>query len=137
MPFIRSAATKAADGVYRQMETASQYRAERAAEMAGVPVSEMADLRITNLRDNLRQGDIAAMPVDNSVTQAMAAAPATTGFQAGGVEFSGAVGTGAFPNMGARTQHMVRSHFAATGQGHASSDRPAAETQMPGYRRRV
>src|SRR5262252_1727992 len=51
MPSLRSATTKATDKVYRDMETASIQRAEQAASMAGVPVSEMSHLKITNLRD--------------------------------------------------------------------------------------
>src|SRR5262245_38625226 len=51
MPAILGARTKANDDLYRQMEKSSEYRAEQAAEMAGVPVSEMSALKITNLND--------------------------------------------------------------------------------------
>src|ERR1700726_1894069 len=44
-PFIGSAKTKATDSCYRELETSSEHRAQLAADMAGVPVSEMAHLR--------------------------------------------------------------------------------------------
>src|SRR5215469_10686604 len=71
LPAIRAATTKATDQVYRDMETASIKRAEDAARMAGVPVSEMSHLKITNMRDNVQTGETYAMPVNNVVTQQM------------------------------------------------------------------
>jgi len=71
LPAIRAATTKATDKVYRDMETASIHRAEQAAAMAGVPVSEMSHLKITNLRDNVLPGETYAMPVRNPVTERM------------------------------------------------------------------
>ena len=57
---ISTALGKSADVTYRAMEQASEARAE----MAGDP-----SLKITNIRDNLREGDVAAMPVNNAVTK--------------------------------------------------------------------
>src|SRR5690348_2158498 len=51
-PFIRSAKMKATDNVYRDIERTSEVRAQQAADAAGVPVSEMSNLKITNMRDN-------------------------------------------------------------------------------------
>lgn len=48
------------DKVYRGMEAASYARAEEAASMLNVPVSEVANIRMTDMRDNLREGDISA-----------------------------------------------------------------------------
>jgi hypothetical protein len=70
-PFIGSAKTKATDACYRELETSSAARAEAAAHMAGVPVSEMSHLKVTNLKDNTRPGEVAAMPVVNDVTRQM------------------------------------------------------------------
>ena len=96
MPAIRSAVAKSVDQVYRDMERSSEVRAEQAAAMAGVPVSDMAGLKLTNLRDNTRQGEIAAMPVVNAVTQQMdfmQSRGGTVGF-AGGAEFKAGVASG-------------------------------------------
>lgn len=71
MPAIRSAVAKSVDQTYRDMERASEARAEQAAAAAGVPVSDMSGLKMTNLRDNTREGEIAAMPVVNEVTKQM------------------------------------------------------------------
>ena len=146
MPFIRSSSTKANDDVYRQIERTSEVRAERAAEMAGVPVSEMSGMKVTNLKENRGYGDVMAVPEQNDVTRFMAANPQTSGFGIPGavpaampapLEASSRVGIGPFPNAGARAQSMVRQMHANSGQGHAVGDNPALETQQPGYRRRV
>ena len=71
MPNILSFANRCSDGVYKAMEKASQERVYQAAEMAGCDASDMADLKITNLRDNMKQGEIAAMPVVNDLTRHM------------------------------------------------------------------
>lgn len=55
-----SAIARSVDKMYRDAEASSEVRAE----MAGDP-----SLKITNMRDNLREGDVAAMPVNNAVTQ--------------------------------------------------------------------
>ena len=106
MPSLRSATTKATDKVYRDMETASIHRAEQAAAMAGVPVSEMSHLKITNLRDNVQPGETYAMPVPvNEVTQQMELMKAR-GMPVGNVgamgnPFAGTAGAGFAPNAGA------------------------------------
>lgn len=132
MPFLRSARAKANDQVYRDIEKSSEHRAELAAEAAGVPVSEMAGLKITNLSDR-KDDQIAAPRVQNEVTQFMEHNK-IGGFQSGGVEYSAAVQTGDGANIGARMRTSLQSHHGqTTGK---TSDTPALETQQPGYRRR-
>ena len=105
------------------------------AEIEGDFMANMADdpsLKITNMRDNTQVGEISAMPVVNEVTKTMDAINARGG-QVGwqgqnGVEFSGAVQTGAFPNMGAKVRSLIQRENGMV------SDRPALETQQPGYR---
>lgn len=59
------------DRVYRQMESASIARAEQAADMMGVPVSEMSNIKMLDMKDNLREGDISAkIPTPTPVPQA-------------------------------------------------------------------
>lgn len=140
-PFIRSnGKTKAADRVYREMETASEQRAQEAAAMLGVPASDMADLKITNLRSTAHEGDVAAIPVNNAVTQAMAnpAAQNAFGFQgSNGVGFSGAVPTGFDPSAGARFQRTLRTTHAERVGWSKVGDAPALEMTSPLYRPRV
>jgi hypothetical protein len=102
MPSLRSATTKATDQVYRDMETSSIHRAEQAAAMAGVPVSEMSHLKITNLRDNVLPGETYAMPVRNAVTDQMERMKAA-GMPVGmvGSQYAGDVKSGFAPNAGA------------------------------------
>ena len=135
MPALRSAATRANDDVYRQMERSSEHRAEQAAQMAGVPVSEMADLKITNLRDNRSNGDIMAPPPP-SLGSFGGGAPVPMPAQLSDPMRASALSSqGPHPNAGARTQTLIRQMHASTGQ--FVGDRPALETEMPGYRRRV
>ena len=104
MPSLRSATTGATDKVYRDMETASIHRAEEAARMAGVPVSEMSHLKITNLRDNVQNGETYAMPIRNAVTDRMAQMQ-SMGQQTGFVDGSGFaanVNQGYAPRAGAQ-----------------------------------
>lgn len=136
LPAFLSDKTKSIDNSARQMMDSSNVRAEKAAELAGVPVSEMSDLKITDLRSTTHAGDIAMPVVSNAVTQhmdAMRARGLPTGFEAGpnAAEYSGAVQTGPHPNVGAKMRKMIHE-----GNGMVSN-RPALETQAPGYRERA
>src|ERR1700687_2230398 len=78
-----SAIARSVNQMYKDAETSSAYRAE----MAGDPA-----LKITNMRDNLREGDVAAMPVNNAVTQYADEAHRHLGFnmwQGGGTDIAG------------------------------------------------
>ena len=66
-PHIRQTIGVVADNVYRQMETASQARAEMAAEMLGESVSEMSAMKMTDMKDSLREGDLSAPRVAANV----------------------------------------------------------------------
>ncbi len=135
MPSLKTAKSRFFDDYYRKMEAGSEFRAEKAAELTGATKEEMSGLKITNLNDR-RDAEIAAMPVKNTVTDFMAQT-GQGGFQGGqGVEYSGPVQQGPFPNAGARTQTGLRGIHAQLTGGTASSDRPANEVLAPGYRRR-
>lgn len=58
----KSDINKSVDIVYRSLEESSAERAE----MTG-----NSNFKITNMKDNLREGDVAAVPLNNSVTQFM------------------------------------------------------------------
>jgi hypothetical protein len=151
-PNILAFSTRCQDGVYKAMEKASEQRVYEAAEMAGCDVSDMKDLKITNLRDNMKQGEIAAMPVVNDVTRQMDKIKELNpnsqlgyGSSGGGngIEYSADVPTGPYPSAGARTQQAFRRAHAErmSGQlarGDVTSDLPANEiTRNPNYRSRV
>jgi hypothetical protein len=136
LPAFLSAASKANDKLYRDMEKGSEFRAQAAAEMAGVPVSEMSGLKITNLNDR-RDAEIAAKDTEARMAAARLGLPSIEApFQQNGASFSGAVQTGAFANSGAKFQTVLREkHAEATGY-RAVGDLPALEVMNPGYRRR-
>jgi hypothetical protein len=74
-PLIAKPQNQSLDKTFRAMEKASYERAEEAASMLNVPVSEVADIRMTNMKDNVREGDTSAiMPTPKAVP---AAAPMT------------------------------------------------------------
>jgi hypothetical protein len=70
VPNILSFKTKNTDGVARQVMDGSETRAGLAAAMAGVPVSDMSSLKITDLNDR-NDSQFAAKEVVNPVTQQM------------------------------------------------------------------
>ena len=124
-PFIGSAKTKATDACYRELETSSAARAELAAQMAGVPVSEMSHLKVTNLKDNTREGEVAAMPVVNEVTKQMdmirarggqagftgSGQPIDTGTADGAITVNGQTIRGIQPRAGVRAMDSVQRMF--------------------------
>ena len=146
MPSIKTMRTKSIDSTYREIEAASEQRVLQAAEMAGCDPSEMASLKITNLNDR-RDAEIAAIPVNNVVTQQMDYVNARgghLGFQGGnGAEYgtdihTGAVtvdgrvvATGVQPNAGIRARNSLQRALPPV-----RSELPGLETQQPGYRRR-
>lgn len=120
------------------MERASEVRAQSAADILGVPVSDVSDLKTTNLRDT-HYGETAHVPVVNDVTKLMDAAPDATGFQQMGAQLSAGTQVGPLPNVGAKFQTQLRKFHATKGAGwNAMSDNPANEITMnPNYRRRA
>jgi hypothetical protein len=122
-PFLRSPVMKANDGVYRELERSSEVRAQMAADMAGVPVSEMSHLKVTNIRDNTRPGEVAAMPVVNEVTKQMDMLKArgmpvgfggqadTTSTATGAINVNGQVIQGIQPRAGIRAMEQIQGRF--------------------------
>lgn len=155
MPHLGRPIKQIVDGQHRQMEEGAQFRADIAREQFGLDAEAANELKMTNMKDGLREGDTSDMPVNNDITRIMEApqAQGMFGFQgAAGLGYSGSVGPGAtdasghllpYPNAGARAMQVVRSEHrktvASMGLPSADvvSDRPARETQHPGYRRRI
>lgn len=108
MPFIRSSEkTKRIDQTYRDLEVSSEHRAQIAAQQAGVDVSEMSSLKITNIRDT-KPGEIAHVPVDNEVTRQMARSGRDGwGDQQAGSEYAAGTATGAVSLNGRITQGIA------------------------------
>ena len=132
MPFIRtSGKTKATDQVYRDMERGSEVRAQAAADQLGVPVAEMSDLKITDLKPTTHHGDVAAPPLPPHLRNLGSFG------QSQGAEFAASAHTGPEPHAGARARAALQSHHARLTGGAAVSDRPALETLQPGYRPRA
>ena len=137
MPMILHSKSKTFDKVYRDMEKGSEFRAQAAAELAGCSASEMSNLKITNMKDNVREGESSDVAINNPVTQFMAANPNSAGFRgADGLGYSTGTQAGPFPNAGAKMRTSLQQHHAALSHGSAVSDRPALETIQPGYRQR-
>ena len=156
MPFVRSnEKSRRIDAVYRDMERGSEFRAQAAADAAGVPVSEMSALKITNLNDR-RDAPIKAIEVHNDISRAMEM-PQHRGIHGltggGGVSLCSDVQAGPLANAGARMMTAIRAGHSdmvlkhAIGQDadtkrpvvsnhNVSSEMPARETEQPGYRRR-
>lgn len=92
------------------MEQASINRARQAADLAGVPESEMSHLKITNMKDNLREGDTAAMPVNNPTSRFMQQNSAVvTQAQLAGAQFASNTRVGPYPGAGDAIRRSVAS----------------------------
>lgn len=113
MPNFMSDKTKSIEKVARGVMDGSEVRAQLAAEAAGVDVSEMSSLKVTNLNDG-RQSEFATKDVSNPVTQVMAQTPGLTGFQQNGAAFAGATNQGAYARAGANIVTKMTNHH----QGH-------------------
>lgn len=104
------------------MEESSVVRSEAAAEMLGVDKSETAAMKITDLADHLRPGDIAAKLPSNPVTQAMEAMKGKAGFvPSGSVPITRGPGSGAGDatraSIVSNHSHVARQVTAAGNQG--------------------
>ena len=133
MPNILSFKTKNNDGVARQIMDGSEVRAELAAEMSGVPVSEMSGLKITDLNDR-NDAQFSAKDVVNPVTQRMAEMQAK-GMPVGfgvtqGAEYAAAAHTSSEPYAGLRARNRIQRAMPAIGQ----APLPNEITRNPNYR---
>jgi hypothetical protein len=136
LPAFLSAASKANDKLYRDMERGSEVRAQLAAEAAGVPVSEMSGMKITDLNDR-RDTEIAAKDTEARAAAARLGMQSFDApFQQNGASFSPAVQAGPFANSGAKFQTILREKHAEATNYAAVGDLPALEVMNPGYRRR-
>jgi DNA-directed RNA polymerase subunit RPC12/RpoP len=68
---IATNAGKSGDAVYRALEDSSNYRADMAAQQLGVDPASMSAMRTTDMKDNMREGDTAAVANNNEVSQFM------------------------------------------------------------------
>jgi hypothetical protein len=114
-PHLAKSIGKTADRVYRQVEESSVANAEMVAEMTGESASDVATaMKVTNLADYLRPGDIAAKMANNEVAKHMRAT-GQGGFQPAlgmtGQDYAKATGQGLFPHAGdAMRQDIASTH---------------------------
>ena len=108
-PHIARPIGKSADSVYRQMEESSQARAEHVAEFTGESSGTTA-MKITDMNDHQRAGDIAAMRTVTPTTPNNMMAPSAA------LEYARMTAQGPFPGAGAAaaraisTTHHERRH---------------------------
>src|SRR6202044_2204961 len=93
-PGVLSLKTKATDKVYRDIERGSEQRVQLAAEATQSSPADMAALAINNLRDNQREGDVAAMAAAAAEQRLAASTPAPVGFT-GQAGYSDGISSGA------------------------------------------
>ena len=133
VPAFLSQKTKNNDKVARDIMDGSEVRAELGAAMAGVPVSEMSSLKITNLNDR-KDAEYSAMDVSNPVTQRMAEMQAKglpTGFGVAEAQgFAAQAHAGEAPYAGLRARNRVQRHLAPIG----GAPLPLEISNNPNYR---
>ena len=101
---------KSGDQVYRQMEESSAYRAELAAEHLGVAASELSGMKVTNIQDRMREGDMAvvappANPVNNFMKDNRVGGLID---QTAGAEYARAAHQGPHAGAGSRAQDNIK-----------------------------
>lgn len=110
----RIGSVDSAEAVYRAMESSSAANARAAAEQLGVSESEMAHMKITDLKDNLREGDIAAVTRPNPTSTFMQQnAGVVTQAQIAGAQFAANTRVGPYPGAGDHARQTVSSMHSA------------------------
>jgi hypothetical protein len=136
VPNILSFKTKNNDKVARDIMNGSETRAELAAGMAGVPVSEMSGLKITDLNDR-NDSMFATRDIVNPVTQQMDMIKARGGQVGFGAtqaaEFAANAHTNVEPYAGARARNRIQNALRPIGQ----APLPREIADNPNYRSRV
>ena len=128
-PHIGKTIGRTADNIYRQMEQAGADHAQLAADLAGGEAADYAGLKVTDMPDYLRAGDIAAkLPQNTPVHQAMQAGQGGFGTSASGSQYLTAVTQGAFARRGDATrQSLAATHQdrvrAMVGMGRVSREK--------------
>jgi len=117
------------DAIYRDMENKSVARAQMAAADAGVSASEMSHMKMTDMKDGLREGDSAAA---NSLTQTQKVMEAQSSFGGGNakamaIAASSGTRTGPLPNAGTNFIHNATDGLRAM-----HSKRNGPQSSMPG-----
>ena len=105
-PLIAKLGNTVPDKVFRDMEKGSIERADQAHEIGGGDRADYNNLHITNLKDNLKEGEIAAVtPPPNPVQRFMQLNPtAPVGIQGAATAqgYAAMAHTGPFPYAGAK-----------------------------------
>lgn len=120
-PYHKAVGRKSVDKLYRQMENAAETRMEDAAEMLGVDKRTLSDMKMTNMKDNLREGDLsfASSAAPSDATKLTGGAVNVEGVQVGqmafqdrnnAAEYAKTVGQGPHPFAGNKMREMVTSN---------------------------
>jgi len=111
-PLIAKRGNQVPDAVFRQMEQGSIDRADQAHAMAGGDRADYNNLHITNLKDNLREGEIAAVtPPPNPVQRFMqqhSSAPVGIQSAASAQGYVALAHAGVYPHAGARAAGRIQ-----------------------------
>lgn len=142
-PAIRTDQTRANDYVYRKLEADSEARAEAAlpaieqqlreagiapAEAQRMAAQQASEIKVTNMRDNMREGEVAAMPKASPVYQQQVTSLGgdPNGSFVGGMSVAGA-GPAPVNESGAKVMQMIQG---GAWRGRASASAPATVAGM-------
>ena len=113
MPSLRSPKTRSADQLYRDMEKGSEVRAAKGAEMLGISPSDMSALKMTDMRDNVHEGENSApaLPVaaaDMGKYFQPNGSEYGAGTESGAITVNGKITTGIEPRAGATAMSNIQ-----------------------------
>jgi len=123
----RGVISKSVDMVYRGMESASEQRMNDAAEMLGVSPQSMSVMKMTDMKDNMREGDLS--DATKLVGQAETSVLPGSGKQFNGFQPDAAqsgiaqAAQGAYAHSGNQSIDMVASIHSATGARSVAASR--------------
>ena len=109
--------SKSADAVYRGMESASRDRMQDAADVLGVDASSLSGMKFNDMKDNMREGDMAQATTVSDATKLTGDAPIATGngttqglgFNQNASEYARTTGSGPSPHAGNKARELVNS----------------------------
>lgn len=118
-PLIAKLGNAVPDKVFRDMERGSIERADQAHEVGGGDRSDYNNLHITDMKDNLREGEVAAVtPPPNPVQRFMMQHPGAGGVQgaASAQGYAAMAHAGPYPHAGASAVGKIQEVHARIAQ---------------------
>lgn len=125
--------SRSVDAVYRGMQNAAEDRIQDAADVLGVNRSDLSGMKFNDMKDNMREGEMAQSTSLADATQLTGSAPIATqagggavnglGFNNNASEYAKSTGSGSVPYAGNKARELVNSLHQTKGSRVVSAGR--------------